>query len=79
MDFRLLGAKPLPEPIQVYYQLAYYEQISVKFEPELSFKYAFENVVCQNGSCFVQEWWVKKCMSNYTPQKTMDMITYPCP
>ena len=35
MDCRLLGAKPLPEPIQVYYQLASYEQISVKFEPEL--------------------------------------------
>ena len=34
MACRLLGAKPLPEPMLPYCQLNSWEQISVKFEPE---------------------------------------------
>ena len=32
MDFRLLGTGPLSEPMLVYRQLEYWEQISVKFK-----------------------------------------------
>ena len=35
MAWRLVGAKPLPEPMLAYCQLDSWEQISVKFEPEL--------------------------------------------
>ena len=34
MACRLFGAKPLPEPMRVYYQLDSWEQISLKFKSE---------------------------------------------
>ena len=43
---RLLGAKPLPEPMLAYCQLDSWEQISVKFESE--------KFVWQNGGHFLQ-------------------------
>ena len=58
MAYRMFGAKPIPEPMLVYSQLASWEQISVKLKLEsfITFiqKNAFENVVCQNGRHFVQ-------------------------
>ena len=45
----LVGAKPLPEPMLVYYQLDSWEQISVKLESEFDHfhsRNAFEIVVC---------------------------------
>ena len=56
MVCRLFGAKPLPEPILTYCQSPY-EQTSVKFESgfyDFIHENAFENVVFQNGSYFVQ-------------------------
>ena len=58
MACRLLGAKPLPELMLVHCQLDSWEQISVKIELEFChfdfWENSFENVMCQNGSHFVQ-------------------------
>ena len=53
MACRLFGAKPLLEPMLVYYQLNSWEQISVKFESEFYHfiqEIAFENVVWKMAS-----------------------------
>ena len=54
----LFGTKSLPEPLLDYCQLNSWEQISMKFESEFYHfhkkKNAFEIVVCQTGSHFVQ-------------------------
>ena len=58
MACRLLGAKPLLEPVLACYQLDSWKQISVKFESEFCYfhlKNAFWIVVCQNGHHFIQE------------------------
>ena len=58
MDCRLLGAKPLPEPVLAYCQLDSWEQISVKSNRNSIIviqENAFEIVVCQRGGHFVQE------------------------
>ena len=55
--WRLFGAKPLPEPMLIYCQSDYWEQVSVKFEQNFIISIQenpFENVVCQNGGHFVQ-------------------------
>ena len=52
MACRLLGAKPLPEPMMDYYSLNPWEQISVKRESkyeDVHWKNAFENVVWKYG------------------------------
>ena len=58
MACRLLGGKPLPEPMLIYCQLDLQEQTSVKFRMEIQnlkmHENAFENVICQNGGHFVQ-------------------------
>ena len=57
MDCCLFGTKPLPEPMLAYCQLDSWEQISVTFKSEFIIfirENAFEIVVCQNGSHFVQ-------------------------
>ena len=57
MACRLLGAKPLPEPMLANCQLDSWQQISVKFYRYSTIfiqENAFENVVCQNGGHFVQ-------------------------
>ena len=50
MACRLLGAKPLTEPVLTYCQLDPQEQTSVKFESHYKtsiHENAFENVVCE--------------------------------
>ena len=63
MACRLLGATPSLEPIVDYCQLDPWEQISVNSNRNSIIfiqENAFENIVCQNGSHFVQgEIWVK--------------------
>ena len=51
MACRLFDTKPLSEPMLTYYQFDHKEQTSMKFESKYkifhSWKYAFENVVCE--------------------------------
>ena len=50
MAGRLVGAKPLPEPMMNYCQLDHWEHISVKFESEYTISQSwnvFQNVVCK--------------------------------
>ena len=53
MACRLLGAKPLPEPVLGYYQLDSSEQISVKFESEF---HRFQSRECV-WKCRLPKWW----------------------
>ena len=53
MVCRLLGAKPLPEPMLVYCQLDSWEQISVKFKSEF---YHFYSRQCI-WICHLPIWW----------------------
>ena len=57
MACRLLGTKPLPEPMLAYCQLASWEQISVKIFIQEN---AFEIVVCQVAAILSRGRWVNK-------------------
>ena len=56
MACRLLGTKPLPEPMLAYAQLDSWEQISVQFESEFYHFHSRKLIlnVCQNDGHFVQ-------------------------
>ena len=57
MACHLVGAKPLPEPVLAYCKLYSWEQQSVNSnQNSIIFiqENAFENVVCQNGTHYVQ-------------------------
>ena len=54
MACRLFGAKPLPEPMLAYCWLDSWEQISNRDSIIFIQEHAFEIVVCQDDSHFVQ-------------------------
>ena len=56
MAWRRTGDKPLPEPMLAYCELDSWEQISLKIKSDIIFiqENAFEIVVCQSGSHFIQ-------------------------
>ena len=60
MACRLIGAKPLSEPMQPYYQLDPKEQTSVKFESKYKLfiqENAFEGVVREMAAILSRERW----------------------
>ena len=61
MACRLVGAKPLPDPMLTFCQLDPQEQTTVKFESKCKKKSidenAFENVVCEMAAILSR--WVK--------------------
>ena len=55
MVFRLIGAKPLSEPMHESCQLDAWEHISIRFESKYNIFYQinmFENVVCEMAAIF---------------------------
>ena len=84
MACRLVGAKPLPEPMLAYWQVNSGEQIQVKFKSESIFiqEDLFENVACQNGGHFVQRYVSKHgfehdCIQTWGSSKAHIVVFFP--